>query len=416
MWQSLTIDELTVSDVHRMRRRRGEEAALGKALLLRHARNEKGSTSMTYGPPPTAARLAAWFMRRTAPSGVRRVVPLKAAVASDVGVVREENQDRVAIVRGCDGAGSTFIVAALADGIGGMKSGAECASLTMGTFLDAVVSEAQHLIEPREWLWQASMRANKAVHDKYRGDGGSTLVALLLSKGHSPLWLSIGDSRVYFAGASKIRQLSRDDTLEGQFGRGPGARRSDLLQFVGIGDSIEPHIEPLPWDETGTMMLTSDGVHFIEEDYLAKVIHFAPDVGMCAKRLTELAKMLGGPDNASVAAVSMEALSGESDPPLESSFEVWDPFGELQVIFDRGASRYPSQAPMPTSSAHPVVPKTGASQQASAGAPAPGVEPAQDKQRKPKKGKKKPDEASAKNVEGSVDVPQLLIEFPNKTP
>ncbi|QHE84900.1 hypothetical protein [Hydrogenophaga sp. BPS33] len=96
-------------------------------------------------------------MRRTAPSGVRRVAPLKAAVASDVGVVRDENQDRVAIVRGCDGAGSIFVVAALADGIGGMKNGAECASLTLGTFLEAMVGEAQHMCEPREWLWRASM-------------------------------------------------------------------------------------------------------------------------------------------------------------------------------------------------------------------------------------------------------------------
>lgn len=381
---------------------------------------------MTYGPPSTDARLAAWFMRRTAPSGVRRVAPLKAAVASDVGVVREENQDRVAIVRGCDGAGSMFVVAALADGIGGMKSGAECASLTLGTFLDAVVGEAQHLSEPREWLWRASMRANRAVHEKYRGDGGSTLVALLLSKGHRPLWLSIGDSRVYLAGAAKIRQLSRDDTLEGQLGKATGARRSDLLQFVGIGDPIEPHVEPLPPEATGTLMLTSDGIHFIEEDYLAKVVHFAPDVGMCAKRLTELAKMLGGPDNASVAAVSMEAISGEPDPLLDSSFEVWDPFGELQVIFDRSTRRYPSRAPAPASSVLAMAPNAVASPQASApsaltladasATPAPTAEATTDKQqRKHRKKKRKPDEGSAEKVEALVDVPQLRIEFPNKT-
>lgn len=382
---------------------------------------------MTYDTPTTDGRLAAWFMRRTAPSGVRRVAPLKAAVASDVGVVREENQDRVAIVRGCDVAGSIFVVAALADGIGGMKHGAECAALALGTFLEAVVGEAQHLSEPREWLWRASMRANKAIHEKYRGDGGSTLVALLLSKGHRPLWLSIGDSRVYLADSAKIRQLSRDDTLEGQLGKVTGARRSDLLQFVGIGDPLEPHIELLPLDATGTLMLTSDGIHFIEEDYLAKVVHFAQDVGMCAKRLTELAKMLGGPDNASVAAVSMEALSGESDPLLVSSFEVWDPFGELQVIFDRGARRYPSRALTPASGALPMGANAGALPQASAptaptpaessAVPDPVVQSEKDKQlRKPRKRKRKTDESSTEKAEDAVDVPQLLIEFPNKTP
>lgn len=354
------------------------------------------------------------------------MAPLKAAVASDVGVARDENQDRVAIVRGCDRAGGTFVVAALADGIGGMKSGAECASLALGTFLEAVVGEAQYLMEPREWLWRASMRANKAVYDRYRGEGGSTLVALLLSKGHRPMWLSIGDSRVYLAGDAKIRQLSRDDTLEGQLGKATGVRRSDLLQFVGIGDALEPHVEPLSWDATGTLMLTSDGVHFIDEEYLAKVVHFAPDVGVCAKRLTELAKMLGGPDNASVAAVGMGALSGDADPLLDSAFEVWDPFGELQVMFDRGARRYPSSVPTPAPSALPTTPKTAPTPQGEpstdsaamgpAATPVPTSQAPKEKQRKPKKGKKKLEEAGAEQSEELVDVPQLLIEFPNKTP
>lgn len=382
---------------------------------------------MTNGLLSTDMRLAAWFMRRTAPSGVRRVAPLKAAVASDIGVVREENQDRVAIVRGCDGSGNVFVVAALADGIGGMKNGAECASLTLGTFLGALVGEAQQISEPREWLWRASMRANRTIHEKFHGDGGSTLVALLLSKGRRPVWLSIGDSRVYLAGAAKIRQLSRDDTLEGQLGKATGARRSDLLQFVGIGDAIEPHIEPLPLDATGTLMLTSDGIHFIEEDYLAKVVHFAPDVGMCAKRLIDLAKMLGGPDNASVAAVNTEVLSGELDPHLDSSFEVWDPFGELQVIFDRGARRYTSNVPTSESSPIATAQNVGASPQAIA-QPAPKqAEPSatpvlsdevvKDKrQRKPKRKKIKLDEASTEKADDPVDVPQLFIEFPNKTP
>lgn len=372
---------------------------------------------MTHSPPPTSARLTAWFMRRTAPSGVRRVAPLKAAVASDVGVVRDENQDRVAIVRGCDGAGNPFVVAALADGIGGMKSGAECASLTIGTFLDAVVSEAQQFADPMEWVWRASICANKAVYDKYRGDGGSTLVALLLSKAHKPVWLSIGDSRVYVAGATKIHQLSCDDTLEGQLGKVTGTRRSDLLQFVGIGDSMEPHVESVQLGEVTLLMLTSDGVHFIEHDYLAKVVHFAPDVGICAKRLTEFAKMLGGPDNASVAVVSMEALSGEVDSLLDSSFEVWDPFGELQVIFDRGSSRSSFRQRPLASTANAVKHISGASPQASEGALLSNVGVLKDKQqRKTRKGKKNPDMANAKSVEGPVDTPQLLIEFPNKTP
>lgn len=400
---------------------------------------------MTYVSPPTAARLAAWFMRRTAPSGARRVAPLKAAVASDVGVVRQENQDRVALVRACDRSGGAFVLAALADGIGGMKNGAECAALALGTFLDGVISEAQHSADPRDWLWRAANMADRAVHAKHMGNGGSTLVAVLLTKGHRPLWLSIGDSRVYLAADAKIRQLSCDDTLEGQLGKVTGGRRADLLQFVGLGEALEPHIEPVPWDASGTIMLTSDGVHFVEDDYLAKVVHFAPDAGVCVKRLTEFARMLGGPDNASVAAVSMSALLGDGEPLLDASFEVWDPFGELQVMFDRGAKRFssnagaqapqqtPSPTPNPTPAPAPIAASIPINTNAHSDGPrktekppvgkdatvaAPPEEDRKDKQqqRKSKKAKMKPHPAGGDKSTDEAEVPQMLIEFPNKTP
>ena len=198
---------------------------------------------MIPAPQSSPAKLAAWFMRRTAPTGVRRVAPLNAAVASDVGVVRQENQDRVALVRGSDRTGTTFILAALADGIGGMKRGEECAAVALGTFIDSVVTEAQRSVSPMDWLGRACACANKAVWTRHAGEGGSTLVALLLVRGRRPMWLSIGDSRVYQARDGKLRQLSRDDTLEGQLGKPiEGGRRSELLQFVGIGDACEPHI------------------------------------------------------------------------------------------------------------------------------------------------------------------------------
>ena len=385
--------------------------------------------SLMHSPQAPAARLAAWFMRRTTPSAVRRVAPLKAAVASDVGVAREENQDRVALVRAADRDGSPFIVAALADGIGGMKQGAECAALAMATFFDCVVNEAQHSREPREWLQRGAQRANRAVHTHQGGDGGSTLAAILMAKGHRPLWLSVGDSRVYHAADGKFSQLSRDDTLEGQLGKPiVGGRRSELLQFIGLGEGLEPHVEPIPWDLVGTLLLTTDGVHFVDAEHLGKVVQFAPDIGQCARRLTETAKWLGGPDNASVAAIAVDALSAEPSAQLDWGFEVWDPFGELQVIFDRGLRRYPSATPTPAPQATPSpsaapapVEAGGKSEGAKKDAPEPSAAAAEKPKGSKAKGKsgrktKAKEPAPEREGEPQADVPQLLIEFPNKTP
>lgn len=371
-------------------------------------------------------------MRRTTPSGVRRVAPLQAAVASDVGMVRDENQDRVALVRSHDRNGSPFILAALADGMGGMKQGAESASLALATFIDSVIYEAQHAGEGKEWLRKASLQANRAVYARHGGDGGSTLAAILLSRGRQALWLSIGDSRVYHAAGSKLTQLSKDDTLEGQLGRAiDGARSSDLLQFVGIGDGLEPHVEPVPPELSGSLLLTTDGVHFISADYLGKVAHFAPDLGVCARRFIDMARMLGGPDNASVAALCIDALSEALAPQIDSAYEVWDPFGDLHVILDR-VNRDPTTARSPIQGNAAVDPASSESSryndEPAGGRPESGSGPVRKSapassapDRKPSKQKgrggrktKAKDTKVEGDPEAERDAPQLFIEFPHK--
>lgn len=373
-------------------------------------------------------------MRRTAASAVRRVAPLNAAIASDVGVVRDENQDRVALVHGSDRNGSPFILAAVADGIGGMKQGAECAALTLATFIEAVISEAQQTIDSREWLRKATYQADRAVHARQAGDGGSTLAAVLFPKGQPAVWLSVGDSRVYHTTQAKLTQLSKDDTLEGQLGKPlEGGRRSELLQFIGIGEGLEPHIEAVPSSLSGTLLLTTDGVHFIDADYLGKVAHFAQDLGVCTRRFIDLAKMLGGPDNASVVALNIEALSEASVPQVDSAYEVWDPFGELHVIFDR-SRRYTPVEPL-----HPLgntVKEAGslalagdAGQIASGRAdrndskrPAATQRDAVVRDKPPKQRSKGGRKAKDKDAKGDNErkaegeAPQLFIEFPFKAP
>ena len=312
-----------------------------------------------------------------------------------------------------------------------MKQGAECAALTLGTFIESVVTDAQLSLDPKAWLARGAHRANQAVHARHAGQGGSTLVAALLVKGRPSLWLTIGDSRVYRASEGKLTQLSRDDTLEGQLGKPGEGHRPDLLQFVGIGDGLEPHIEALG-DAAGTVLLTTDGVHFIDAGYIAKVVQHAPDLGLCARRLTELARMLGGPDNASVAALSLDALVVDGELHLDGSYEVWDPFGELQVVFDRGPGRYdsaPSQRAaganqpkqltaspaQPTDSPEKKVASTAPSR--GAGIERQGADKGKRQQKKSKPSRRKSKQAPSdeeKSAEGQV--PQLLIEFPNKTP
>ena len=256
---------------------------------------------------PLPKQLTSWFMRRTASSGVRRVSALAAAVATEVGSVRGDNQDRVAVAKGWDKEGRPFTVAAVADGIGGMQDGALCASIALANLFAEVAGQAWAGSPFQEWLPRSVDVANVAVHSKFRGSGGSTLVAALIGADGNVVWANVGDSRVYHQLGSKLVLLSTDDTIAGQLGKGreAGPDQSKLLQFIGMGNPIEPGLGTID-SPTGQLLLASDGVHFLDTtDWFEAIVAHAPDPGMCVRRLADLSKACGGFDNASACIVGL---------------------------------------------------------------------------------------------------------------
>jgi len=362
-----------------------------------------------------SSRIITWLMRRTQKSGERRVIALSSAVSSEIGVVRVENQDRVAIARGSDFAGRSFILVALSDGIGGMKNGAECAATALGTFFGAFSEEVQAEADHVRCLSRATHKANLAVHGKFGGEGGATLVAALISAGGLVHWLSVGDSRVYHSLGTKLTQISVDDTIAGQLGKiiDHGLGQSNLLQFIGMGKQLEPHIAKFDTEMQGSILLTSDGVHFLNPEWLGQIVGHSPDPGMCVRRLAELAKWCGGPDNASVAMIALDVEI--NDNPInqpEFGLEIWDPFGELQIIGWQAR-------PMPATPALTVrgdTPKADTTPSSNSG-----PRSTQSKMNQPKPKRNKPSrKPKVKNkeqidkVEEDITVPQLLMKFPNK--
>lgn len=359
-------------------------------------------------------------MRRTAPSGVRRVSPIAAALATEIGEVRNENQDRIVCARGRDKLGRPFAIIALADGIGGMRQGAECAALTLGSLLSDVAEAAQSSINASKWLLRGIHQANKDVRAMIYGEGGSTLATVLLAGDGTCYWASVGDSRVYQINGSKLTQLSTDDTIAGQLGRGAdvGIEQSKLIQFIGIGKPLEISVSELDISTSKTVFLTTDGVHYLDSTpWFGQLIKHAPDPGICVRRMVELSKWCGGPDNASAAVVTLGGVLDEGLPRLDGCLEVWDPFGELQVIVETSLG---SILPTPVGAKddmpvtfQPMVAKMSST----TGIERDGIAPTpQKRSRPPRKSKAATDKAQqVEKSKNKLDVPQLLIEFPNKT-
>ncbi|WP_082555798.1 PP2C family protein-serine/threonine phosphatase [Pseudomonas sp. Root329] len=282
-------------------------------------------------------RLKAWFLRKTPSSGVRRLSTMSGAIASDIGVSREENQDRAAIIRTSDIDGVVYTLVAISDGMGGMQAGGVCAATTLAAFFTSFIVRGRAGVRFDEGIVESALDANQAVHKLFGGRGGATLSALLIREDGSCIWLNIGDSRIYGVRSDGILQFTTDDTIAGQLGEEFSGlkNRSELLQFVGMGEELEPHYSAFSLGDASHFLMTTDGIHYLDEKLMGSITVNSPDPGTCLKRLVDISKWCGGKDNCSAVMFSIsENLLPHNDFIGHGVCEVWDSFGDLQFSFE----------------------------------------------------------------------------------
>ncbi|HCE1618632.1 TPA: protein phosphatase 2C domain-containing protein [Vibrio parahaemolyticus] len=259
------------------------------------------------------------------------------AIATDLGVKRAENQDRAAIMK-FRSPTALYTLVAVVDGMGGMRDGEQAAELAISTFFNTVL-ESIHL-GSEQAITQATLAANNAVFALVNGNGGSTLSALLLCSDDVNVTVNVGDSRIYAKDSelNKLVRLSVDDSLA----EAVGGTGTELLQFIGMGEGIKPHVAPLK-SEVSQVYLTTDGVHYIEPKTLSDIVEHAGRVNQIVERLIATARWCGGPDNASICAVDLELLTFEEHVDDTTVIQVSDPYTSMQFIW--GHSPVEQQAP-----------------------------------------------------------------------
>lgn len=287
-------------------------------------------------------QIHAWLHRKNISSSVRRVSMLPAAIATDIGLVRKENQDRVAVLKFRPfSKNKDMIVIALADGMGGMEGGANAASLTVSTFFTEIIKHSGLPI--RQCLEIAVLKANESVLKVYNGNGGATLSALAVDDSDNITAINVGDSRIYSINAEHIKQISEDDTLavlakkySEHLGSDSGVIDSrlggELVQFIGLDGVLEIHFHDIRLLPGGVVALTSDGAHTIDSNNLRKLYAHSNNTGVFAKRVIDLASWFGGFDNASIAVVEISNILSSLDVSSGDVINLWDPFGEMKVI------------------------------------------------------------------------------------
>ena len=244
---------------------------------------------------------------------------LRYAARSDVGLIRDTNQDSVyAAPR----------LLAVADGMGGHAAG-DVASRVVVSILSSLDDDAVggDLVDA---LRKATHEANEHLHAMVEGDTeldgmGTTLTAMLFA-GNRLGMVHVGDSRAYLLRGGQLTQITHDDTFvqslvdEGRITPDEASthpQRSLLLRVL-TGQEVEPYFsvrEAVPGDR---YLLCSDGLSgVVSEETIAEALVEIEDPQECADRLVELALRAGAPDNVTcVVADVVDAAMGPDEPVI----------------------------------------------------------------------------------------------------
>ncbi|MDE5118001.1 MAG: protein phosphatase 2C domain-containing protein, partial [Trichodesmium sp. St2_bin2_1] len=125
---------------------------------------------------------------------------------------RLHNEDSYGITQSDYETSGILVLAALADGMGGLAQGEVASRLAVKTVIDGLSGQLENIQNNREgWLVSLVEQANAVVSEKVQ-NGGTTLSLVLLESTKMSI-AHVGDSRIYFVRDREIRQLSEDHSL-----------------------------------------------------------------------------------------------------------------------------------------------------------------------------------------------------------
>lgn len=254
---------------------------------------------------------------------------LSGYAATDVGRVRENNEDahQLQIWGGSDAV--VRCLAVVADGVGGAEGG-EVASGAAVELVRAGIEElAGRMEDGSAERWREEI--GRLVGDVHRGVQGRTAEA---GKPDSATTLTfavivgnwahvghVGDSRLYLIREGGVTQVTGDQTwvarqveagqmTESEAGR--SERRSELDQAIGHGESVEAECLTVELVEGDWLVLCSDGLsEYVGEAELCEAIEADADPVLAGERLVAMARNGGGTDNITVVIVGT-AASGQA--------------------------------------------------------------------------------------------------------
>ncbi len=265
-------------------------------------------------------------------------IALRYAARSDVGLVRQVNQDS-------GYAGPHLLV--VADGMGGHAAGDVASSIAIGEIV-GLDGESHGSDDALDLLAQALHSANselqQAIGRQPELQGMGTTVTALLRTGNKIAVAHIGDSRAYLLRDGTFTQITHDHSFvqslvdEGRITEeeAEGHPQRSLVTRVLTGQhDDEPDLAVREARIGDRYLLCSDGLSgFVARDTIQEVLEQAMPPGRTADRLVELAMRAGAPDNVTCIIGDVVDLDKEQAPP-PTAHEVVGAAAERKVTATR---------------------------------------------------------------------------------
>ncbi|RYP84801.1 serine/threonine-protein phosphatase [Nocardioides guangzhouensis] len=255
------------------------------------------------------------------------MVHLHSGAATDVGRVREINQDSYLA------SSRVFVVA---DGMGGHHGGEVASAIVVEEF-GRLAEQGYDSTRGTEVVTECLRSAQQRIRDygaEHRSGGqpdwyaGTTVVAALLCEDEEgPTWLlvNLGDSRIYRVHDGRLDQVSVDHSVvqelldAGEIDAAAAAvhpERHVITRALGGPVLREPDFFVLPLASAARVVLCSDGVSgMIGDDEMEEILRGSEDPRDAAERIVAAAVHAGGQDNATAVVVDVVGLaeSGSHD-------------------------------------------------------------------------------------------------------
>ncbi len=248
----------------------------------------------------------------------KREIRLSWAGATDVGLVRSQNQDSMYADM------ALFVVA---DGLGGATGGEVASNLAVRAMVSRKPSTKDDLVE-------AVVHANEIVHtrsiEQTELQGmGTTLCAIAVIKtevGHQIGLVNVGDSRAYRQQNGTLEQLTFDHNRVAELLRygiiseaeaAVHEQRHTLTRAIGVGPTVSVDNWLFNMNAGDRYLLCSDGItNELPKDEISTILSSHPSVTGAAGALVQAANDYGGNDNSTALVVD---ISFEKFPDTDST-------------------------------------------------------------------------------------------------